>query len=173
MKYYKIQNSSNCYRHYLLCSNPTQPHLSSRKLNSLRNFGSLPQHYTASQRRRWRQHGSLKRWYPTTTLDGFTTQKVEAAWTSNTFVSYHNTTWDYNPESGGSTDLWNGVMILKHYSGSWPRGRRLEFWRLLSWNMLRYRPTICLDRLRKSPESSVKVAGVWVEIRNLELHKYE
>jgi len=34
----------------------------------------LPQHYTASQPRRWRQHGwLLKRWYPTT-IHGVTTQ---------------------------------------------------------------------------------------------------
>jgi hypothetical protein len=31
------------------------------------NVGILPQHYTASQPGKWRQHGTLKRWYPTTT----------------------------------------------------------------------------------------------------------
>jgi hypothetical protein len=39
------------------------------------NVGILPQHYTASQPWRWR-HGLLKRWYPTTTLHGVTTQKI-------------------------------------------------------------------------------------------------
>jgi hypothetical protein len=39
-------------------------------------FGVLPQHYTASQPWRWRQHGPPKRWYPTTTLHGVTTQKT-------------------------------------------------------------------------------------------------
>jgi hypothetical protein len=32
----------------------------------LRNIGILPHNYTASQPRRWRQHGPLKRRYPTT-----------------------------------------------------------------------------------------------------------
>jgi hypothetical protein len=32
--------------------------------------------------------GPLKRWYPTTTLNGITTQKMEAAWISETLVSY-------------------------------------------------------------------------------------
>jgi len=45
----------------------------------LRNVGILPQHYTASQPRRWRQHGPLKRWYPTTTLHGVTILKT--TWT--------------------------------------------------------------------------------------------
>jgi hypothetical protein len=40
------------------------------------NFGILPQHYTASQPRSWRQNGPLKRWYPTTTLYDVTTQKT-------------------------------------------------------------------------------------------------
>jgi len=43
------------------------------------NIGILPQHYTVSQPRRppWRrkQHGPLKRWYPTT-IHGVTTQKT-------------------------------------------------------------------------------------------------
>jgi len=32
--------------------------------------------YTASQPERWKQHGPLKRWYPTTTLHLVTTQKT-------------------------------------------------------------------------------------------------
>jgi len=43
----------------------------------LRNVGILPQHYTAyTSPWRWRQYGPPKRWYPTTKLDGVTTQKT-------------------------------------------------------------------------------------------------
>jgi len=76
------------------------------------NVGILPQHYIASKPWRWRQHGSPKRWHPITTLHGVTTLKrwhpittihgvktlkMEAAWTSETLVSY-NTEWLHNPE---------------------------------------------------------------------------
>jgi hypothetical protein len=71
----------------------------------LRNAGILPQHYSTSQPTRWRQHGPLKRWYPTTTLHGVTTQKMEAARTSETLVSYTNNTRHHKPEDPEGLDL--------------------------------------------------------------------
>jgi len=68
------------------------------------NVGILPQYMASQPRRppwRWLYHEHLKHWYPTTTLHGVTTQKTslkkEAARTSETLVSYHNT-WRHNPE---------------------------------------------------------------------------
>jgi hypothetical protein len=63
----------------------------------IRNVGILPQHYT-SQNRRWRHHGPPKRRYRVTTPHGVTTQKMEAACSSETSASCHNTTWRHETE---------------------------------------------------------------------------
>jgi len=72
------------------------------------------------------QHGPLKRWYPTTTLHGVTTRKMEAAQTSETLVSYYSTTRSHNPEDGGSMDLWNAANLPQHYTASQARRPWLE-----------------------------------------------
>jgi hypothetical protein len=46
------------------------------------------------------------------------TLKMEAAWTSETSVSHHNTKLRQNPEDGGSMDLRNVGILPQHYMAS-------------------------------------------------------
>jgi len=118
----------------------------------LRNISIPPHHYTVSEPKIWTQNVPPKRWYPTTSLHGVIMQKMEAAWSFETLVSYHNTARCQDPEDGGSkvppkhwytTTLLHGVIIQKmeavwsfktlvfystlpqHYTELQP-GRRLE-----------------------------------------------
>jgi hypothetical protein len=76
---------------------------------SLRNVGILPQNYKASQPTIWSQHGRLKSWYPTTTLYGVTTQKTEAAWTSETLVP---TTTLHGVTAQNMKSLWTSETLV-------------------------------------------------------------
>jgi hypothetical protein len=74
-----------------------------------------------------RQHGPLKRRYPTTTLHGVTTQKPRLK----------------SSLDGGSMDLWNVGILPQHYTASQPRRPRLE-------NITAVKPSELASRLRVS-----------------------
>jgi len=88
----------------------------------LRNVGMLSQHYTVTLPWRWKQQGPPKRWCPTATLHGHFTLKMEAARSSESLVSYRNTTRSFHPEDGGSKLLRNVGILSHHYTASRPRG---------------------------------------------------
>jgi hypothetical protein len=105
----------------------------------------------ASQPRRRMQHGPLKRWYPTTTLHGVTTQKMKEARISETLIFYHNTTRRHNPEDEGSTDLWNIDILPQHHTASQPRRWRKH------GSLKRWYPTVtphCVTTRRPRHETS-------------------
>jgi hypothetical protein len=67
----RSSETSVSYHNTIQCHNPEDG-----GSMDLWNVGTLPQNYMVSHPRRWRQHGPLKRRYPTTTLHGVTTQKT-------------------------------------------------------------------------------------------------
>jgi hypothetical protein len=116
-------------------------------------FDVLLKKYTALQTRRWRNHGPLKRWYPTTTLHSLTTHKIDAAWTFETLVSYHNTivstqkieaAWTFKPWFPTTTlhdvttqtmeEAWTSETLVSYHNSTRPHnpedGGSMDLWNI-------------------------------------------
>jgi hypothetical protein len=86
----------------------------------------------------WKQHGTPKRWYPTTTLNGVTTQQT-SAWLFIA-VKWHlsNVKWEFynceiwgshrddDDDDGGSVDLQNTGFLPLHYTALQPWKQRWQ-----------------------------------------------
>jgi hypothetical protein len=126
----------------------------------LRNVHVLPQHYTASQPRRWRQRSPPKRSCPTTTLHSVTTQKMEAAKSSEAFISYHTNIRHHNLEDGGSKVLRNVHILPQYYTVS-----QLRRWRQRSPSKCLY-PTTTLHVVTTQKMEAAKSFETLVSYHN-------
>jgi hypothetical protein len=94
---------------------------------ALQNDGNLPYHYMTSQPRRpwrWRQHGPPKRWYPTTTFHGVTTQKT-STWTTWHCRSVHLDIFNF---LRSTVSTWRSDTMLIECTKVYPKVSGLAAW---------------------------------------------